>query len=254
MPQQAELFYFDLNGGPNTIAQFSKTDYRSAKVTIQASSDASHQLSEVYLLHDNSLVYIREINYIYSYDPFVDYTATIDANNVYLKATTTLPNTDLVIFGVLFDNPVTTSDKTIDLEKIIESTTSIAALDPTDSTDYAAKITSSLDKNDEIYSLNRKLNESIQYMTSSEFTALSNTEQAQYMTDLTYYINTTSNTLNVTVQSDIQSFYDVGKKVEALSTLTNLNLGYTNKYTKRLIDKVLNANNKTLFGGNKWRY
>ena len=71
------------------------------------------------------------------------------------------------------------------------------------------------------------------------------------MTDLTYYINTTSNTLNVTVQSDIQSFYDVGKKVEALSTLTNLNLGYTNKYTKRLIDKVLNANNKTLFGGNK---
>jgi hypothetical protein len=248
MPVQADLFYFGLNNGPNVIAQFSKSEYRSAKITIQASSNVEHQLSDVYLIHDNKLVYTRVTDLIYTIDPFVDFTANIDSNNVYLSANTTLANTDLVIYATLFDNPVTSADKTIDLEKILESTTSMASLMPDDKTDYAAKLTSSLGKQDEIYLLKRKINESFAYMQTSDFTSQTSAFKQAYITDLTNSINNTSNTLNNSVQSDVQTFYDVSKKIESMSTLTNINLGYSNVNTKGLLDKILSSNGKSLFG------
>lgn len=248
MPVQADVFYFGLNGGPNVVAQFSKSEYRSAKITVQASSNVEHQLSDIYLIHDNKLVYIRETDLIYTIDPFVDFTANIDSNNVYLSANTALPNTDLVIYATLFDNPVTSADKTIDLEKILESTASISSLIPDDKTDYAAKLTSSLNKQEEIYLLKRKINESIEYMQTADFTSQTTAFKQAYITDLTNSINSTSNTLNSTVQSDVQAFYDVSKKIESMSTLTNINLGYSNQNTKGLLQKILSSNGKSLFG------
>jgi hypothetical protein len=248
MPVQSDLFYFSLNGGPNTIAQFSKTSYRSARITIQASSNNEHSLSEIYVLHDNENVYIRELDFIYTIDPFVDYTATIDTNNVYIMANTTLPNTDLVIFANLFDNPVTSADDSIDLEKIIETSSTISSLLPEDKTDYAAQLTSSLNKESDVMNFNRKINDSLEYMTSSAFTALSNTAQATFISSLADFINNTSNTLSESVQSDVQAFYDTSKKIESMSTLTNINLGYSNDNTKGLLQKILNANGKSLFG------
>ena len=138
MPAQSDLFYFGLNGGPNAIAQFSKTTYRGAKITVQASSNVEHQLSEMYLLHDNNLAYIRQLDFIYTTDPFVVFTATIDSNNVYLRATSGLPNTDIVIFATLFDNPVTASDKGVNFDSIVSNATAISSLYPDDKTDYAA--------------------------------------------------------------------------------------------------------------------
>lgn len=250
MPAQAELFYFGLTGTCN-VAQFKKTEYRSARVTIQASSGAEHQLSEVYVIHDNDNAYLRQLDFIYTIDPYVSYTAQIDSNNVYIQANTSLSNTDLVIYADLFDNPVSSSDKNIDLEKIIESTTSIASLLPDDKTDYVSMVTSSLNKGQELGDINKQINDALVYMQSASFLAQSASFQAGYINSLADSINSKSNTLNNTVQSDVQSFYDISKKIESVSTLTNLNLGYTNDNTKGLLDKILNANNKSLFGGNK---
>lgn len=250
MPAQAELFYFGLTGTSN-VAQFKKTEYRSARVTIQASSGAEHQLSEVYVIHDNDNAYLRQLDFIYTIDPYVSYTAQIDSNNVYIQANTALSNTDLVIYADLFDNPVSSSDKNIDLEKIIESTTSIAALLPDDKTDYASMVTSSLNKGQELGDINKQINDALIYMQSASFLGESAAFQADYINSLANSINSKSNTLNETVQSDVQSFYDISKKIESVSTLTNLNLGYTNDNTKGLLDRILNANNKSLFGGNK---
>lgn len=247
MPAQSDLFYFGLNNGPNAVAQFSKMDYRSAKITIQASSNAEHQLSEVYMIHDSKEAYIRQFNFIYTKDPFITYTATIDANNVYLKANSALPNTDLVIFATLFDNPVTAADKSIDLPAIMSAAMSIASLSPTDNTDYAAAMTSSLDKREDVELLNRTINDSLEYMQTAEFLALPDSQQNEYLENLANNINNTANTLNQTVQSDLQAYYDVSKKIESTTALASMTVGVTNKNVSNLMSKVLNSTGKSIF-------
>ena len=246
MPAQADLFYFKLNNGPNVIAQFTKTAYRSARVTVQASSNTEHQLTEVYLMHDNTLAYIRELDLIYTTDSFVTYTASIDSNNVYLSANSSLPNTDLVIFGTLFDNPITAGDKSVDLTKIMQISTSMASLYPDDNIDHSMAMTASLDKRDDIYILNKQISLAIDYMQTPSFIGLSDAEKNAYINGLTDKINTSSNTLSETVKSDIQNYYDATKQLESMTTLTNLDSGF-NSSGSALADKVLNSTGKSLF-------
>lgn len=250
MSAQSDIFYFALNGGPNTVAQFSKTDYRSAKITVQASSNAEHQLSEVYLMHDNDLVYIREVNFIYTIDPFVDFTATIDSNNVYLKANTTLPNTDLVIYATLFDNPVTASNKNIDLEKIVAMAAGMASLYPDDKTNYANALTSSLDKEREITELNVRVNTAIAYMQTAEFLGLTSTQQADYINNLANNINNISDSLDQAVASDVETFNELNRKIDSMTLVANMDANYKNPSAKPILDKVLTQEAKTVFSAN----
>jgi hypothetical protein len=247
MPVQSDLFYLGLNGGPNAIAQFSKTEYRSARITVQSSSNVEHQLSEVYLIHDNNLVYIRQMDFIYTTDPFVSYTATIDGNNVYLQANSSLPNTDLVLFANLFDNPVTASDKTVDFASIVANATAMASLSPNDNTNYATAMTASLDKHEDLTILKRQIENSIAHMQTAEFAARTDADKNDYINNLANTINSTANTLDQTVQSDIQTYYDVSKQVESVSSLTNINLGMSNSKVKVLMEKVLNETGKSIF-------
>lgn len=247
MPGQVELFYFGLNGGPNTVYEFVKTQYRSAKITIQASSNAEHQLSDVYLMHDNELAYIRQFNYIYTSDPFVEYTATIDSNNVYLKANTLLSNTDLVIYGTLFDNPVTAADQNIDLESVIDVATSVSSMYPDDNTDYTSAMTSSLNKQNDVYVLHRKINDSLAYMEGAEFAAQTPEFKEKYINDLANSINNISETLDSAVNSDIQNYYDVTKKIESMTAVSGLSVGYSDPKTKSLLDKVLKPETVSIF-------
>lgn len=238
MPMQSDTFYFKLNGGPNTIAQFSKTQYRSARITVQASSNAEHQLSEIYLMHDNKLAYIREVDLIYTTDSFVDYTATIDGNNVYLKANTTLPNTDLVIFGTLFDNPVTSSDQSIDLTKIVEISTAMTSLYPNDNVDFASTMTASLDKQQEVEDIYLHINNSIEYMQTPAFAALSAAAKNAYIDNLTDRINSTSNTLSEVVKKDTENYYDATKKLDSMTVLSGLSAGFSSS-SANLASKIL---------------
>lgn len=247
MPQQTDLFYFGLNNGPNAIAQFSKNDYRSARITLQASSNVEHQLSEVYLIHDNTTAYIRQIDFIYTTDPFIDYTATIDGNNVNLFANSSLANTDIVIFANLFDNPITADDKAVNFDSIVSSAMAVSNMYPSDNTDYAAAMTSSLDKTEDIYLIQMRIDSAIAHMKTAEFNARSTADKNDYINALANAINNTASTLSSSVQADVQAFYDVSKKIEAASALTNINVGVSNPNVKVLMDKVLNANGKSLF-------
>lgn len=248
MPAQSDLFYFGLNGGPNAIAQFSKTTYRGAKITVQASSNVEHQLSEMYLLHDNNLAYVRQLDFIYTTDPFVVFTATIDSNNVYLQATSGLPNTDIVIFATLFDNPVTASDKGVNFESIVSNATAISSLYPDDTTDYAAAMTASLDKKTDLETLQIKIRDGIAYMATAAFNAESDTFKNDFINNLANTINSTATTLDETVQSDVQNYYDVSKKIESASTLAGLTVGMTNPNVSGFMQKILNANGKSILG------
>jgi hypothetical protein len=248
MPAQSDLFYFGLNGGPNAIAQFSKTTYRGAKITVQASSNVEHQLSEMYLLHDNNLAYVRQLDFIYTTDPFVVFTATIDSNNVYLQATSGLPNTDIVIFATLFDNPVTASDKGVDFQSVVSNATAISSLYPDDKTDYAAAMTASLDKKADIEALNIRIRDGIAYMATAAFNAESNSYKNDFIHNLANTINSTATTLDETVQSDVQAYYDVSKKIDSASTLAGLNVGMMNTNVSAFMQKILNANGKSILG------
>lgn len=247
MPAQVEEFYFKLNNGPNTILEIVKTQYRSAKITIQASSNTEHQLSDVYLMHDNKLGYIRQIDYIYTIDPFVTFTASVDANNLYLNANSSLVNTDLVIYGSLFDNPTTAADQTIDLESIVDTAATMASLYPNDGTDYAASMTSSLDKQNDIYVMYRKIEDGMAYMQSTEFSGQSAEFRAKYIQDLANSINNISATLDAAVDSDLQNYYDATKKIESMTAVSGLSSGYSDPNTKKLLDRVLKPEAVSIF-------
>lgn len=247
MPEQVDNFYFKLNNGPNTILEIVKTQYRSAKVTIQASSNNEHQLSDVYIMHDSTTGYIRQIDFIYTSDPFVTYTANVDASNMYLLANSALPNTDLVISGQLFDNPVTAADQNIDLENIIEAAASIGALYPDDDTDYATAMTSSLDKHNDVYVMHRKINDGMNYMQTAEFNSQTAAFKAKYMNDLANSINNISGTLSTAVDSDVKAFYDVAKKIESMTAVSGIGVGYADPNARKILDKVLKPEAVTVF-------
>jgi hypothetical protein len=251
MTTQEEFLYTSLNNGPNVILEFAMTQYRSAKVTIQASSNTEHQLSEVYIMHDNKKVYIRQLDVIYTIDPFVNYSANTNSNIVYLRATTNLTNTDLVVQATLFDNPNSSEDKTIDLETIIDAATSISSMFPNDTTDYAAEMSKSLSKQNEVYVLQRKIDDSMTYMQSAEFNAQTVEFKEKYINDLANSINTLSSDLDSTVDSDISAYYDATRKIESMTAVSGLSAGYNDPRTKSLLDRVLKPEAASIFASNK---
>lgn len=252
MPAQSELFYFGLNAGPNTIAEFSKTLYRSARITIQASSGQEHQLSEVYLMHDNTLAYIRELNFIYTSDPFVDYTATIDANTVYLRANSTLPNTDFVIFADLFDNPVTAATQELDLEAVIETASAMESMYPDAKDTYAEALTSSLNKQDDVYLLQRKIDDSIAYMQSAEFDTKDDVFKASYINNLANSINTISESLSQSVDSDVRNYFDMSRQIESMTAVSSFQSAFSGgSASRQILDKVLKEESKSVFATKK---
>lgn len=247
MIDQIEGTYLTLNGGPNAVFEIAKTQHRSAKIVIQASSNAEHQLSEVYVMHDNKKAYIRQLDIIYTTDPFVTYTANINSNTMFLKATSTLANTDLILQADLFVASVAAADKTVDLEGIIDAATSISSLYPNDSTNYADAMTGSLSKQNDVYVLNRKINDSLEYMQTAEFNSQSASFKQKYMDDLANSINTISNTLDTSVDSDLRNYYEATKKIESMTAVSGLSAGYSDPNAKRILDRVLKPEAASIF-------
>lgn len=234
------LIYQNLNGGANTITEFRKTQNRSAKYKIQASAETEHMFSDVYVMHDDKIVYIRQVDQIYTIDPFVTYTATIDKNNVYLKATTTLANTNLVVSGELLRHPVTSSDPNMSLESVLAVSSAMSALYPDDNTDHLASMTSSLDLQNEKYKLYRKMTDGFDYMKTAEFAAMDSTFRAKYANDLANTINSASSTMKSTLQKDRENFYAASKKLDAITAVSGINNAYhTNPKSQSLLKRLL---------------
>jgi len=248
---QTELIYQKLNGGPNLIANFSKTNYRSAKIVIQASSNLSHQLSEMYVIHDGNTAFTSTSNLVNTSSVFTTFTANTDANLVYVYATSSEPNTDLAIFVTNYKNPVEPAEETLYLDSVTQVASLMGAFYPDANTNYADALTSSLNKEKELTELNIRFNKGLEYMQTAEFLAKPTSQQAHYINSLANSINSLSQTLDDAVTSDIENYRQFSRNVDSMALVTDLNSKYANPHSKAILDKVLKRETKVIFAANK---
>jgi len=235
------LYYYDMT--PNTwqsVISFSAKDFRSAKYFIQGSAGVEHQTSEVFVIHDNTRVYTREVDLIYTADPFISFTSQFENDRVKVLANTALPNTDLVIYGIKLEVATTAASKElITQEKILESAKTMSGFYPDDNTDYVRMQAGSLYSesasflNDYVSQLTSKLN-------SIEFNSLSIEAKDQYIRNYANTINTISKSMQESIDADIAAQQEISKKIESASAVFAISANYNDPKAKSLLDLTLN--------------
>lgn len=241
------VYYYDLplNTWKDVIS-FSAKTFRSAKYFIQGTSNNEHQSSEIFVIHDNIRVYTREVDQIYTTDPFITFTSQFTDNTVKILANTALPNTDLVIYGIKLEVATKASSKdTITQEKILESAKSMAGFYPSDTTDYIELQASSLLKPNSMYLLQDSVENLVERMTHYTFESLSTADKEKYIRDYANSINTLTTTMQNSIDSDIAAHEDITKKIESASVVYGISSSYSDPKAKRLLDLTLKDDVKT---------
>lgn len=244
---ETELLYKGLNGGPNLIANFSKTTFRSAKIMVNASSNVNQQMSEIYVIHDGNTAYMNTSNLIDSLGVFTTFEANTDNSTVYVYATSSQPNTDLGIYVTSYSIEEPANDEKLHLDSVVSTAALMSTLYPDSNVDFASQLTSCLDKEKQLAELNVRIDRSIAYMQTAEFLARPAAEQASYMNDLASSINNISDDLNSAVDSDIRAFKQYTQDIDSMVTVASLNNQYQNPAGKKILDKVLKRDVKTAF-------
>lgn len=239
-------YYYDLPLNTwQDIISFSAKTFRSAKYFIQATSNNEHQSSEIFVIHDNVRVYTREVDQIYTTDPFIIFTSQFTDNTVKILANTSLPNTDLVIYGIKLEVATKASSKdTITQEKILESAKSMAGFYPSDPTDYIELQASSLLKPNSAYNLQDSIENLVERMTHYTFESLSDAEKESYIRDYANTINRVTLSMQASIDSDIAAHEDITKKIESASVVYGISSSYSDPRAKRLLDLTLQDNVK----------
>lgn len=225
------------------IMSWNVADYRSAKLYIQGSANAEHQMSELSVIQDNTFLYIRETNQSYTQDPFITFSGTIANNNaVSIMANTSLPNTDFVIYGIMMEVANrSAADSTISQDKILDAAAAMKGLYPDDTTDYVALQTGSLDKEHLVANMDREIRDGLEIMNRPEFAALSTAEQQAFIENLADVINTRSADLQAAIDADIAAIQEVDQKIEAAGLVGGIQSSYADPDAKKLLDKTLNS-------------
>jgi len=238
--ENTEIFEYKYDLPINTqtvIAHFNPQKIRSAKFFVQATSNVDHQSSEVFVVHDNQRVYTREVDVIYTHDPFITFTSQFAADNVTIMATSTKVNTDMVIYSIRL--PVITkanSDHTFDQSKLIENARALSGFFPEDKVDYVAAQAGSLQNGGSVSQLNTEINEALVKLQSSQFTSLSTEGKKEYINSIATAINTKSVSLQQSIDKDLSAYADVEKLVNAADVVSTLVVNYASTDTKRLYD------------------
>jgi len=236
--ENTEIFEYKYDLPMNTpyvVASFTPQKIRSAKFFIQATSNVDHQTTEVFVVHDNLRVYTREVDVIYSHDPFITFTSQFTTNNVTVLATSTKPNTDIVIYSIRL--PVITkanSNHTIDQGSIIDNARVLKGFFPEDNVDYISAQTGSLKKANTVAELNTQINDAIIKLNSSEFNSLSVEDKKQYINSIASSINTRSVSLQTSIDSDLSAYSDLEKVINAADVVSTLVINYASIDTKSL--------------------
>lgn len=229
---------------PNTYVETATYDprlIRTGKYTIQASSGDNFQTSEVFVMHDNKFVYTKETNLIYTTDPFVSYTAQFTSNSVKLLANSSIPNTDLVIYGIELNNSSKANVRSdISQDKIFEYAQAMKAFYPDDNTDYVAKMAGSLYNSKPIANLHSLIKEIGPVFNSPKFTSLSNSEKNEFLKNYANTINTAVKEIENNINSDIASFDEVSNKIAIGGKLFSIASNYSNPEAKKLLEMTLN--------------
>lgn len=216
------LSYFGVPSGVNTaIASFSSKKYRSGKYLIQASCNAEHQTSEVYVTHDNTRVYSREVDLIYTRDPFINYTSQIVNNTVSILANTILDNTDIVIYGTRLEISTPANSYTrISQKKILDSDAIMSAYYPDSNVDYVYLQSQSLFKGNVVAELSQEVSDIVPKLLHQNFVALSSGDKSTYISNLANTINTKSRSLQISIDADISAYTSIGKTIESIGIVS----------------------------------
>lgn len=243
------IYHFKLNGGPNTIMQFSANNYRSGKFLIQATSQnldsdiVSHQISDVIMIHDGVSVNIAELNRVNTRSPFIVYTADVNNYNVRLRATSTEPNVDFVMIGnkleIINDSAV---NEVISFESIIQNSKAYQSFYPEDANNYIKLQSGSLYKGDLVAQMGTLLEDMENKLRGVEFESLSDAQKADLINHVANTINNQSLELQTAIDEDIAQFESINRQVEVASVISGVQDAYNDPYAKELIELTSNTN------------
>ena len=226
----------------NNIVEFSTSDYRSGKLMIQGSSNNEHQTTEIFVIHDNVNLFLREVFLTYTQDPFITFTGHIVDNAVRILANTALPNTDIVVYGTMLEVVNKSSaNSTISQDKILDAAKSMKGLYPDDNTDYVKAQTGSLYKSDLVEVLDRDIKDGIAIMSDPTFADRPIAEQQAFLDQLTATITERTAALQGAIDSDLNAIAEVNNKIEAGGLVTGIIDSYKDPQAKALLDLTLNS-------------
>lgn len=244
-----DLTLNDVSGNYQQIITFSANKFRSAKYWVQASAGHEHQASEIYLIHDNNLVYTREISTVYSQDPFIELTAQLSNGAISILANTAYPNTDFVIHGTrLRIARNSDSYEKISQTKIISNAQLLADF-LHDGVDYVAYQSASLLSPNLIGNLVREVSDAIAEIGSLYFTGLNVAAQQAILLKWSSSIITRNEALQSSIDMDYAAYQEVARQVEALGIAYSLTAGYQNPLSKTVLTSTLNNTVKTILNG-----
>lgn len=247
------VYYFNMNNSvgsnSNTIIEFSKEDYRSAKFTIQASSQnlvsnaVYHQVSDVFLIHDGASLNIAETNKLTTNGNFITYFGDIYNGNVRIRANSVQPNVDFVMYSQVFEVATKAElNQSISFDAIIQNAQAYQALFPEDTTNYVELQAGSLFKQNLVNEISTTIEELELKLTGRDFEALSNAQKAAVINSVATTINNQSGALQASIDADTQNYEDVNRQLEIASLVANIQNTYADPNAKVLIDLTSNTN------------
>lgn len=247
------VYYFNMNNSvgsnSNTIIEFSKEDYRSAKFTIQASSQnlvsnaVYHQISDIYLIHDGSTLNVAETDKLTTNGNFIAYFGDIYNGNVRIRANSYQPNVDFVMYSQVFEVATKAElNQSISFDAIIQNAQAYQALFPEDTTNYIELQAGSLFKQDLVNQISTTIEELELKLIGRDFEALSNSQKASIINSIANTINSQSDALQASIDSDTQNFEDINRQLEVASLVANIQNNYIDPNAKVFIDLTSNTN------------
>jgi hypothetical protein len=229
-----------------TAIEFNARRYRSAKYFIQGTANNEHQTSEVFLIHDNNRVYVREVDLIYTQDPFIQFTGSLSDNVVRVMANTEFQNTSLVIYGIRLEVASNAeSQSVISQDKILASARAMKGFYGEDGNNYVQLQSNSIFNTVPLTTIDYHIREMSRKINSNEFNALSTAQKQAYLRDYANTINSSANALQNSIDSDIAAYNDVSKKIEAASVLATINTNYSDPESKALLNLTLQPSVKS---------
>ena len=229
-----------------TAIEFNARRYRSAKYFIQGTANNEHQTSELFLIHDNNRVYVREVDLIYTQDPFIQFTGSLSDNVVRVMANTEFQNTSLVIYGIRLEVASNAeSQSVISQDKILASARAMKGFYGEDGNNYVQLQANSIFNTVPLTTMDYHIREMSRKINSNEFNALSTAQKQAYLRDYANTINSSANALQNSIDSDIAAYNDVSKKIEAASVLATINTNYSDPESKALLNLTLQPSVKS---------
>jgi len=231
----------DISGNLQPIFSFDARKFRSARYTVQgsaANTDRGHQVTELYILHDNELAYTREIVSVYTQDPFITFTTQFLAGNVRVLANTAADNTDFVIHGTkLRIARVAESFADMSQQKIILNHETCQAF-LNDGIDRVALCSSSLLHPAAVAELAREFRDML--IILGEITGTTVVKQIAILQWRDTFVAKRA-AIQALIDADYANFAATRKLVEALQIAENITISYTDSTGNTIPKTTLNT-------------